>query len=282
MSVVLFISGAAGDCGRRELANCCNGFRNTPPGWVWREQGPGGALNLAPEDAWRRQGRLGAAPPAPPAREDAVTASPLPGNPAAQLKEPTAAADGDFGRSATFQEIGAYENACGAPLPRDYVEFLRAGQFAAPGARFFDTPDAGGGFDALQCFFGFGLPWPTCNLDYVRQLYAGGAPDGVIPIAGNGAGDYVCLDLRGGDTARQAPVALWRLDHFWRTGEWRERDLICLADSFSGFVMGLRQAPRRAVNGGEAPRRLPSSARATSHVAAPLPGFGPLFGRWSA
>jgi len=282
MSVVLFLSGATGDCGRRELANCCNGFRNTPPGWVWREQGPGGALNLAPEDAWRRQGRLGAAPPPPRQHDDDASASPLRNNAAGRLPEQIAATGGELERPATFQEIGAYENACGAPLPRDYVEFLREGQFAAPVMRFFDAPDVGGGFDALQCFFGFGLPWPTCNLDYVRQLYAGGAPDRVVPIAGNGAGDYVCLDLRGGDTARQAPVALWRLDHFWRAGEWREQDFIRLAGSFSEFVMGLRQAPRRSVTGEGASRPAPSSQRAPSQAAAPLMTFGPLLGRWSA
>ncbi|MFD2677609.1 SMI1/KNR4 family protein [Camelimonas lactis] len=280
MSVVLFLAGASGDCGRRELANCCNGFRNTPPGWVWREQGPGGALNLAPEDAWRRQGRLGAAPPPPPRQEDDALFCPSDDAMRRQLEQ--IAAGGVFGRPATFQEIGAFENACGAPLPRDYVEFLRAGQFTAQIARFFDAPDADGGFDALQCFFGFGLPWSTCNLDYVRQLYAGGAPDGVIPIAGNGAGDYVCLDLRGGDTARQAPVALWRIDHFWRAGEWREQDFIPLAESFSAFVLGLRQAPRRAAGDGNAARQPPSSQRAPSHVAAPPLTFGPLLGRWSA
>lgn len=291
MSVVLFLAGAAGACGRRELANCCNGFRNTPPGWVWREQSPGGALNLTPEDAWRRQGKLGVAPPSD-AVQPVCSDKALRDGVARQHLAEAAAGGADVAawleQPASFQDIGHFENACGAPLPRDYVEFLLDGKLAAPAARFFDTPaDGGDVLEAVQCFFGFGLPWPTCNLDYVRQLYAGGAPDGVIPIAGNGAGDYICLDLRGGGTARAAPVALWRIAHFWRSGEWREQDFTMLSSSFAGFLAGLRHAPRRqgahaAADAGAAPSAMPVSDRQTVHQMGVFTSAGPLFGRWSA
>ncbi|MFC0283041.1 SMI1/KNR4 family protein [Camelimonas abortus] len=269
MMNVLVAAGAGSAWARRELANCCNGFHNTPPGWIWREQPRGAGMNLVAEDAWRRAGRLGPLAPPPPARPGG--APPLPAG---------AGASGDvvmLRPVASFRDIGAWENRCGGLVPRDFIEFLRQGGPLAPAARFFTLPARAGqeagaaeggkgsaaadGLESLQHLFGFGLPEPVCNLDYALGLYAGAIPAGVAPIGGNGGGDYLCLDLRGGDTAREAPVALWRVDHFWRTGVWREEDFIPVAPSFSGFMARLRLTPDGARRGVvRRPPRLPPPA----------------------
>jgi hypothetical protein len=74
--------------------------------------------------------------------------------------------------------------------------------------------------------------WPTTELAYAYDLYAGGLPRGIVPIAGDGSGNYVCLDLRKG-TDR---VAFWDKRHFWGAGEWRESDLYHVASSFEEFL----------------------------------------------
>lgn len=296
MVVVSFLTGSQDDCGRRELANCCNGFHNTPPGWLWREQGPGQKLRLVREDAWRRQGKLG--PAAALAVAGDIPACSLPGEAVFQdggagqkparavagSRRHGRASPGESGpgenwpgkaslRPASFQQIGSFENRCGAPLPRDYIEFLLAGELDAAHARFFDVLTSGSSCDMIQGFFGFDMPKATSNLDYARLMYTGGGPDGLVAIAGNGAGDYICLDLRGGGTTRRSPVALWRIDHFWRTGEWRDQDLSPLADSFTAFVDGLRPTPGR---------ELRSAPASNASVASPLAPGAPLFRRWSA
>ena len=66
-----------------------------------------------------------------------------------------------------------------------------------------------------------------------------GFPFGSVPIANQDLGSYICLDLRNG---RQR-VDFWDHRHFWSTGEWRERDLYHVADSFEEFLSLLRPKP---------------------------------------
>jgi hypothetical protein len=91
----------------------------------------------------------------------------------------------------------------------------------------------------MQSFAGIGVREPTDELAYSYDLYVGGFPRGIVPIAGNGGGDYTCLDLRNG----KERVAFWDKRHFWGTGEWRERDFYHVADSFAEFLGSLRPNP---------------------------------------
>jgi hypothetical protein len=88
----------------------------------------------------------------------------------------------------------------------------------------------------IQCFFGFKKKIDVDNLSSNYDLYVGGLPHGIVPIAGNGGGDYVCLDLRN----NQERVAFWDKRHFWGTGEWRESDLYDIASSFEDFLSSLK------------------------------------------
>jgi hypothetical protein len=113
-------------------------------------------------------------------------------------------------------------------LPSSFREFLLATnggiprEPAFPIARMANNP-----IGVVQVFFGIGVRWPTTELAYAYDLYAGAIPQGIVPIAGDGAGNYICLDLRNG----QGQVGFWDQRHFWGTGEWRENDLYHIADS---------------------------------------------------
>ncbi len=88
----------------------------------------------------------------------------------------------------------------------------------------------------MQVFFGIGVREPTNELAYGYDLYAGGIPHEIVPIATDGMGNYVCLDLR----KRAERVAFWDKRHYWGTGEWRESDLHDVASSFEEFLGSLR------------------------------------------
>ena len=93
---------------------------------------------------------------------------------------------------------------------------------------------------SIQLFFGVeNRTWTVYDLSKTLDFYAGRIPHDIVPIAGNGGGDYICLDLRNGGER----VAFWDNRHFWGTGEWRESDLYHVADSFAEFLASLRPNP---------------------------------------
>jgi SMI1 / KNR4 family (SUKH-1) len=91
-------------------------------------------------------------------------------------------------------------------------------------------------FGSIQLFFGISTATGHFSLEETYDLYVGGFPHGIVPIADNGGGDYVCLDLRN-STDR---VTFWDKRHFWSTGEWRESDLYSVAPSFDAFLVSLK------------------------------------------
>ncbi|MBX9592500.1 MAG: SMI1/KNR4 family protein [Hyphomonadaceae bacterium] len=140
----------------------------------------------------------------------------------------------------TLAAIERFERDRGLTLPDLYRQFLLATNGGVPSNQTFSI----GGMalnptGSVQVFFGIGVRWPTTELAYAYDLYAGGLPEGVVPIAGDGSGNYVCLDLRQGADR----VAFWDKRHFWGTGEWRESDLYHVANSFEEFIAALRPNP---------------------------------------
>jgi cell wall assembly regulator SMI1 len=139
--------------------------------------------------------------------------------------------------SITPAAIEAFERERGITLPASYKEFLLATNGGVPELSAF--PIRGNPSEPIgivRSFLGIGVRVPTSELSYAYDLYAGGFPEGIVPIAGNGLGDYICLDLRDG----KERVAFWDKRHFWGTGEWRESDLYHVADSFAEFLASLR------------------------------------------
>lgn len=136
--------------------------------------------------------------------------------------------------------IENFERASGLTLPKSYKEFLLETNGGAPTYDSFPVHGmADRKFETVQSFAGIGVPIPTTELAWGYDLYSGGIPSGILPIAGNGGGDWICLDLRDG----QERVALWDFRHHWGTGEWREQDLYHIADSFEGFLKLLQPNP---------------------------------------
>jgi len=142
----------------------------------------------------------------------------------------------------SLSAIIEFECAHGLKLPASYKLFLLETNGGIPRNSNFtivtrpSNPD-----ENVQNFLGIGVPGiPTSELSYPIDLYHGGIPDGLLPIANQDFGSYICLDLRDG-TDR---VAFWDKSHFWSTGEWREVDLYHVADSFEAFLALLGPAPK--------------------------------------
>ena len=140
----------------------------------------------------------------------------------------------------TMAAIEEFEDRYGGILPGLYKEFLLASNGGAPEASVFPIEGfALNPFGAVQVFFGIGARLPTSDLAKVYEMYGGGFPLGIVPVACTDGDDFICLDLRGG-TDR---VAYWDKRPFWGTGEWRENDLYHVANSFAEFLASLRPNP---------------------------------------
>jgi cell wall assembly regulator SMI1 len=140
----------------------------------------------------------------------------------------------------TVAAIEAFERDRGLTLPPSYKDFLLATNGGVPAAPAFPVdgmPDTRTWL--IQVFSGIGVREPTSELSYGFDLYAGGIPEGIVPIAADGMGNYICLDLRKG----RERVAFWDKRHFWGTGEWRESDLYHVANSFAEFLASLGPNP---------------------------------------
>ena len=140
----------------------------------------------------------------------------------------------------TLDAIRNFEQSRNLTLSAEYVDFLLATNGGSPASTAFPIRGLGpSGIGIIQSFSGIGVLHPTEELSYSFDLYAGAIPKDVLLIAGNGGGDYICLDYRTGSTR----VAFWDKGHFWGTGEWRESDLYHVANSFGEFLESLRPSP---------------------------------------
>ena len=127
-------------------------------------------------------------------------------------------------------EVAAFERHVGISFPASYKEFLLATNGGRPLKS--DFPIMDGSTSNIHVFLGIGVSTPTSELDYAYEQYGGALPQGVVPIANDDCGNYVCLDVRSGHDR----IFFWDKSHFWSTGEWREKDLHEVADSFEQFL----------------------------------------------
>lgn len=133
----------------------------------------------------------------------------------------------------TIVAIEAFERQRRLVLPAAYKRFLLATNGGVPVQSVFPVSGRPNDrFDNVQAFLGIGVPIPTSELSYAYDLYSGGFPFGIVPIANQDLGSYICLDLRDG----KEQVVFWDHRHFWSTGEWREQDLYHVAGSFEEFL----------------------------------------------
>ena len=133
--------------------------------------------------------------------------------------------------------IGSFERDRGLSLPIAYKSFLLGTNGGVPIASLFSLQGRPQDpIDNVQEFLGIGVSIQTSELSYAYDLYIGGFPFGIVPIADQDNGNYICLDLRNGKNS----VSFWDKRHFWSTGEWRESDLYHIANSFDEFLTLLR------------------------------------------
>jgi len=141
----------------------------------------------------------------------------------------------------TEMAIAEFERGRGLKLPEAYREFLLFTNGGVPSNPTFPIAGlANNPLGDVQVFFGLGSKWPGTDLAEIYDRYGPGIPRGVVPVADNGGGDYVCLDLRN----NEEKVAFWDKGHFWSTAEWREDDLYPVAPSFAAFLEVLGKAER--------------------------------------
>lgn len=140
----------------------------------------------------------------------------------------------------TESAIQRFEKERGLRLPPSFRRFLLATNGGYPLKNTYPLPvRPSDPHELVQNFLGLGLSTPTSNLDNAYDFYAGRIPFGIVLIANQDFGSYICLDLRGG----RERVVFWDQRHFWGTGEWREEDLYHVAATFDEFLTLLEPNP---------------------------------------
>ena len=139
--------------------------------------------------------------------------------------------------STTVAALSGFESSRNLKLPISYKQFLLTINGGIPDDIVYPIYGMiNNKYGGIQVFFGMGTLPPMPSIETIYDTYAGAIPKDIIPMADNGGGDYVCIDLRNG----YERVVFWDKRPFWGTGKWRETDLYHVADSFAGFLTSLR------------------------------------------
>jgi hypothetical protein len=143
----------------------------------------------------------------------------------------------DGNMPASPEAISNFEEQRCLKLPPSYRRFLSIVNGGVPVQSAFPIAEyASDTHGNVKVFLSIGSRYPTEELAYAYDLYTGGLPDKIIPIACDDIGNYVCLDLRNNSDS----VVFWDHRHYWSTGEFREQDLYRVADTFEAFLNSLR------------------------------------------
>ncbi len=135
----------------------------------------------------------------------------------------------------TPEEIAAVESVVAASLPATYVDFLRFSNGGQPELdTFYVSTDAGAEAWNVNSFFHISSDTDsTESVMWVYNRLRRYLPERVLPIAGNGGGDVIALDLRAGSYGH---VILWVHDE-------PAEPLRIVSSSFEEFVGSLEVNP---------------------------------------
>lgn len=133
------------------------------------------------------------------------------------------------------QRLLTLEKKIGVSLPNDYREFLiqfNGGEPVPEGVWIIEDVDG----SCVHEFFGLHDDPKLLSLDCINNSEFG-LPESLLPIAGDGLGDYVCLKVTGDDFG-----AIFFVDHEQHSYEDREsfEGIIRLKESFSEFISSLQ------------------------------------------
>ena len=137
-------------------------------------------------------------------------------------------------------------------LPADYIEFLLAHNGGRPEPECF--PILGlqfNPFGSIDSFYALNSAIRACDLQFVLSDIPDSVPVGIVPIASNGSGDHICLDLR----RPGAPVVFFDYRPFWGNNEWREDLLYPVAPNFSALLNSLQDYPEDLLMAAAEPKK---------------------------
>jgi hypothetical protein len=135
----------------------------------------------------------------------------------------------------TLDQIAFVENLIGAKLPSSYIAFLMFSNGGYPELdTFYDTTEGSGEEWAVDHFLHISSDLDsTNNVVWQYQHRWSGAPKEILPIADDGLGDLICLDLTELGKGR---VIVWVHDD-------PDLPIVEVADSFEEFVDSLALPP---------------------------------------
>jgi cell wall assembly regulator SMI1 len=130
---------------------------------------------------------------------------------------------------ATDDDITAVENAIGNRFPGDYREFAKRYSGGSPNETDFEFPDDETGTFCASVGEFFTLT-PEDDRSLLRRMERTEFfPSGLVPLAGDGGGNYICFDFRSDSSS--PPIVFW---HHGRRG--LDVEISFVAKSFSDFV----------------------------------------------
>lgn len=141
----------------------------------------------------------------------------------------------DTGPPLTRDQISTLERQIGAPLPRDFEDFLLRFNGGRPipnsfPIRGFDLANSGD----IQRFFGICEDRAIPDIRWYTETMSGRIPRGLLPVAGDGSGNIICLSLSG---TNRGAVYFWH--HETEKSPPTYGNLYFIADSFTDFLDGI-------------------------------------------
>jgi hypothetical protein len=141
----------------------------------------------------------------------------------------------DVGPRLSEAQVHGLEHQLGIALPESYKSFLLRYNGGRPKPEFFPID----GYDrcssnAVHYFFGIGWSVQSINVDWNFRIYKGRLPEELLPIAGDGSGNLVCLAIRG---ARIGVVCFW--DHDEEHVPPTYNNVYLIAQTFTNFLESL-------------------------------------------
>lgn len=138
----------------------------------------------------------------------------------------------DIGPRLTREQVSALEHAIGIPLPKDYWDFLLRFNGGRPipnsfPIRGFDLDN----FGDIQRFFGITEDRVAPDIRWFIKTFRGRIPHGLLPIAGDGSGNIICLSLSG---SNMGAVYFWYHDAEQSPPTYS--NVYPIADSFTDFL----------------------------------------------
>lgn len=102
-------------------------------------------------------------------------------------------------RALTDEEIRAFEERLGWPLPEEYRRFLLENNGGRPTPDVIDINGLPGGSTDVQVFFGLDRSVKSSGLDWNLEMLRGRIDERLLPIACDSGGSVFCLSLHGID-----------------------------------------------------------------------------------